>query len=595
MRPSRLRRRSELRIADALILRALSGTEPVGQAAATAATVRFAELTQFVRDCGYPLPLLDYLLRHRFVANARFGLADAEIAKWLGRLRAALRAADAGLGLAPVGVDTTAPNFEADPDGARTATHLAALLPPEATNHALALIRRDALHGPADPAAFIGQELSAFLDPADAVARLLAPGMLTETRERFNYVLGRLLSHLRAVARERVAIAWSAETFEVEAGRGEAMLRTLVRSPADGGRPIIADLTADAFVGPPDEPAAPQIDRSTFPVLFASCERLHKLVQAIGLFDLDDATIDFAVADGPARGWLDIAKLPLAPVDSAQQAFARFVMMARALRAGRALPGGLADFVALLRRQDGAGIDRAAYLDEVALRTGWDRADVEFVAGPQVLGLNWPQDFRSGAFVADLQPCFAQLRRLGVAAATARAWSATTLTADAARTIVQAARAKYPDKAGWIAVARALRDPLRERQRVALVDYLVHQHGLRATSDLYGHYLVDVEMSPCMLDLAHAARHGVDAAVRAALPAQSRTQCAAVRNRRPAMGLDEELPGVGSESQGVPLSGELDRAGVARRQKSILPYARTGAAAGRGDGRRGGARVPEVS
>src|SRR5262249_9560299 len=161
-------------------------------------------------------------------------------------------------------------------------------------------------------------------------------------------------------------------------------------------------LTADAFVGAPDEPVAPQIDRSAFPLLFAGCERLHKLVQAIRLFELDDASLDFAVSDGPARGWLEIAALPLAPADGAQQAVARFVTAARALSAGRALPGGLADFVALLRRQDDPGIDRAGYLDEVALRTGWDRADLEFVAGPQVLGLNWPQDFRSGAFVADV-------------------------------------------------------------------------------------------------------------------------------------------------------------------------------------------------
>src|SRR5262249_15139772 len=152
-------------------------------------------------------------------------------------------------------------------------------------------IRRDAAHGPADPEAFIAQELAAFLDPADAVAHLIAPGMLTETRERFNYVLNRLLSYLRAVARARVTIAWSAETFEVEAARGEAMLRTFARSPSDGSRPIIEDLTADAFVGAPDEPIAPQIDRSAFPLLFAGCERLHKLVQAIRLFELDDASL----------------------------------------------------------------------------------------------------------------------------------------------------------------------------------------------------------------------------------------------------------------------------------------------------------------
>src|SRR5690606_23101942 len=70
---------------------------------------------------------------------------------------------------------------------------------------------------------------------------------------------------------------------------------------------------------------------------------------------------------------------------------------------------------------------------------------------------------------------------------------------DEAGNIVQAARAKYPGREDWLAVARPLRDPLRERQRAALVDYLIHRHGVRSANDLYGHFLVDVEMSPCML------------------------------------------------------------------------------------------------
>lgn len=73
------------------------------------------------------------------------------------------------------------------------------------------------------------------------------------------------------------------------------------------------------------------------------------------------------------------------------------------------------------------------------------------------------------------------------------------MSAETSRTVLQAARSRYPDKDAWLAVARPLRDALRERQRAALVDFLVHERGLRSASDLYGHFLVDVEMSPCML------------------------------------------------------------------------------------------------
>lgn len=496
-----LARALELNVTEFLILRALSGIDPVGPAAATATTTRFVDLTRQVRDGGFSLPLLDYLLRHRFVANATFALTDQEIADRLSALRTAMRAADAELALAPPGVDTTTPGFEADPDGTRTTVLLAQVLPADAVNRALALIRRDPTHAPADPEDFVRQEFARFTNADEAVDRLVGPEALTEAPDRFNYVLSELLSHLRLRARERLAITSVAEANDIEAVLAEALMRDLVRSPADHQRPILADLLEDDFVGSPNVPpdTLPPIDRATFPALFSGQLRIHKLVQAITLFDLEPGQIRFAVEQGPDRGWPNIAALPLAAEDSAQSAFESWLALSRALRAGVSLPGGLADFFDLLTRQDEPGIDRARYLDEVALRTGWDRPSLDFITGAPALGLNWPEDFRSGVFLSDLHLSIAQLHRLGVTAETAQSWSGATVDAVAARTIVQAARARYPDKDAWLGVARPLRDPLRERQRTALVDYLVHEHGARSPSDLYGRYLVDVEMSPCML------------------------------------------------------------------------------------------------
>lgn len=65
-------------------------------------------------------------------------------------------------------------------------------------------------------------------------------------------------------------------------------------------------------------------------------------------------------------------------------------------------------------------------------------------------------------------------------------------------------RAHYHDDQ-WYKVAPPLRDRLRERQRLALVAYLVSgadpHYGLRwkDTNALYAEYLIDVEMGPCMI------------------------------------------------------------------------------------------------
>jgi hypothetical protein len=95
-----------------------------------------------------------------------------------------------------------------------------------------------------------------------------------------------------------------------------------------------------------------------------------------------------------------------------------------------------------------------------------------------------------------------------VSAEHARAWAEPDRTVDeaAAQTarLKQAVKARYDD-AQWLEVAPRLREGLRERQRAALVAYLVarpdaqrHQHW-STNEDLYAHFLVDVEMSACLL------------------------------------------------------------------------------------------------
>ncbi len=59
-------------------------------------------------------------------------------------------------------------------------------------------------------------------------------------------------------------------------------------------------------------------------------------------------------------------------------------------------------------------------------------------------------------------------------------------------------RAKYDD-AQWLELAKGLRDPLREKQRSVLVALLVQKLGVRDADDLHDRFLIDAEMSPCMM------------------------------------------------------------------------------------------------
>ena len=61
----------------------------------------------------------------------------------------------------------------------------------------------------------------------------------------------------------------------------------------------------------------------------------------------------------------------------------------------------------------------------------------------------------------------------------------------------RAHKARYDNEA-WLEISRAGADRLRESQRAALVAYLLPRLGFSDPGQLFEHFLIDVEMSPCM-------------------------------------------------------------------------------------------------
>ena len=101
-----------------------------------------------------------------------------------------------------------------------------------------------------------------------------------------------------------------------------------------------------------------------------------------------------------------------------------------------------------------------------------------------------------------LAAAFRARRKLGAHRGPCLAWTKPDATYQelrtASRDIRSLVRARL-DEAQWLEVGERLHDPLRERQRSALVGYLVAQRGLRGADELFARLLIDVEMSPCMM------------------------------------------------------------------------------------------------
>lgn len=470
---------------------ALSLTNPFDPARPEGAAELIAHAAA-LRAARLSVAELDFLLRHR----AEPGGAPATQAQAATVVLAELRT-----GLRKLADEYAFDPQAADPTGEATAKHLAVLLPAAEVERAVALLDGSWGDVPAMEA-FVDARLASFLDPGDARAQLVGPPpALAAPEERFRYVLEPLLAHLRRTLSEQLVRQKLGEALGLDALAINRMLAEWVFSPADPARPALADFLDPAFVA--SDPAT-AVAPDTFPAQHDSFARLQKIASVAGRLRLSATQLAWLFSFGPAAGWPDLGTLPLAPAGSTAAGFAawRRLLDLAALRDG--LPRGEALLDELFRLARDGATTGEALLALLSERLGWAPEDLAFLAGPAGLNLSLPADFGDERALLRLSRCFALIGRLGAGAAQCRAWGAATLDAGAALAARLAARAKY-DERQWLAVAGPLRDELRERQRAALVAYLVAHpdpargQGWRDANGLYAHFLIDVEMSPCQL------------------------------------------------------------------------------------------------
>ena len=455
-----------LDIGDYLVLRGLTGLEPLGPGHAADAR-RFVELRDRVRDSGLDLGVLDYLLRHGSAMSSGVW-TDTQIGAFLSDLRNALRQIAADRAFLP------------DPEGERTARTLPLILPVEAVNRTMAMLDGSGTENQASLAALIEQQLSSFLDPADAEAQLVQPGTLATPAQRFDYVLERLLAHL--VRRESEALVAQSVTTAIGLALGvtEDLLRRLVASPADPQVAVLEDFLDPEFLADFDEDTIEPV--TAFADQFTAFHRLSKIGIVLNTLSVPPESVEFVLTRGPQIGWLNVLALPVVTEALAGPALDQWLQQAAVFRAAAGFGTGIAGLLDLLATVNGPGqpsITRGEWLDDLTAYTGWSREDLEVLAGPDGFDLEFPGGFADGRFLVRLKACFALLVPLGVAARDAQRWTAPAVSADVARTIKQAMRARYQDQQRWLEVARPIRDPLREQQRAALVAHLVHAIRVR--------------------------------------------------------------------------------------------------------------------
>ena len=211
------------------------------------------------------------------------------------------------------------------------------------------------------------------------------------------------------------------------------------------------------------------------------------------------------------------------------------------------------------------------------------------------LDLAYPGDYLLAETWERLRRAFTFLDNLNAGAATATTFAAATMTrARTRRRVKELLRSKFGAET-WLTLSAEIQDVLRERKRDALAAYLLTQPqaGRRAQRQVGEHQrslrLLPARRGDVVLPAHQPPGAGIRlrAAVRAALLHGTRAGRRSQRRRRrrrqrlALVEVDAQVPRLGGEPQGVPLAGELDRAGAEEGPLAVLQGPRERAAAER--------------
>ena len=297
--------------------------------------------------------------------------------------------------------------------------------------------------------------------------------------------------------------------------RGSALRQPLHRLATSCSSTVIAAAHPDA----PNPPTPPRDFHGVF-------ETLHKFGLAWNGPRPGPEHLAFVLDRGPRLGWTDIAALPVAP-----QATADFERLAAARRRGGAADIGLHRRPVAVR-PDAGGRRRTWRIRRRSSPMTFSRrsasgpagrsADVTYLTGPS--GFNLPAAGGDAGRAPVRRPADAPstpIRRSGVSAEQAHAWTVAEPTFAEAQSIKQALTLSYePDE--WLTVLGAIQDELRPLRRDALLGYLLHTLGFEDSTAFYHHYLIDPDRAPCARTSRIVEAHRRRADVRAAHPVRPR-------------------------------------------------------------------------
>jgi hypothetical protein len=381
-------------------------------------------------------------------------------------------------------------------------------------------------------------QLAAILARATVGARLRNPGWTPDAADlaavehpsgttRYDVLQGALLQYRR----EHLTPARIAEALALALGLAGDLTTELletsihaVTEAADGldpdvptTEPAIALFVHPAFATA-EEPAWPEGDPDpivdAFPAQARTLRRLFAVATLLGALSPSLDELPLLLGELRDAGWLDPDALPVAEVSDSAALQASYAAWSR-LRDGwavrTAMGGSQGPFPGFLRAAreaaasadpDWTGVSLPERLATLVDQLGWPEADLDFFVGVDAFNASAAGTWTDERWWARLSAAVALVQRTGLSARTlwelSRRPAAATDRRALADHLKQAVRARYEENS-WPVVARPVRDALREKQRDALVAWLLANRftDFDTADDLYRWFLIDVQMGAC--------------------------------------------------------------------------------------------------
>ncbi|MGB4069894.1 MAG: neuraminidase-like domain-containing protein [Nitrospira sp.] len=446
----------------------------------TGDTVELIDTLSEIRASGFSLDELHYLHEHDLDADTRVGVTDEAISQTLVEIRDGLTAIQNEFVIV------------ADPNGDVTMRYLGMVLEADAAAAVLAALQTE---GDGTNNSELAQIL---IDHLGSVVTFDAESVIAQSIElRYNSMVGLLVPYLKDLQSKALVIEKTATFTRRDLDSIEDLLALRVTMTVQGSQlSALIGLQQSPYIDTEGTELTIEADGEAFATLrrlFKICLVLNKLE-----VDIDEQLWLFDV--GVSKRLLNPVSLPTEPQSITADTWGAWTRLVDLFSLRKGLPGGepsLAELLRLFEFEGDATAAESTFETELSARTGWLVDDISTLV--TAFGLRFPQDWFDGQALKRLVDAFKLIRRIGVDAVQADHWATADIDMAQAESLRLAGKAKH-DETQWPAIARGLRDPVREKQRAALVGYLIGQlPKYRTESDLFNDLLIDVEMAPCML------------------------------------------------------------------------------------------------